>query len=422
MRTARALAACAVFISLGTTALTAEDQLSFKLSGEVDSEVTAAAQNTSSVFAPISPFQELTGEGLVDGKLAFSRKYTTLGLLDFTAQDTAVLSHVTGAAVESPSLLVNELYTDVNFGDLFFLRLGKQRLKWGAGYVYNPSDPVNPPKDPTAARAVREGVPAAKAELITSVVSVSGFAVIFDTLEQSGVGARLSSSALPGTDLSISGYWSQSESWTAALNASVAPLYEVPGWDTLQAWFEGGISGKARYAAFSQGGLSGSTVPAARDGAQYSFLIGASAALPEIRTMVITEYYHLSEGLGTSDLNSVYASLGSTAPGVAAASSAWLAELARRPARQGKDYLFLSLTQPSITDSGDPVLDKIGFRGTGLLSLTDLSFFTDAAVITSFVTDSTVELGVTWAQGGSQTEFGNVPSALSGTLTVRIFF
>jgi hypothetical protein len=306
-----------------------------------------------------------------------------------------------------PSLLVNELYTDVNFGDLFFLRLGKQRLKWGAGFVYNPSDPVNPPKDPTATRAVREGVPALKAELITPVVSFTGFGVIFDQMRESGIGARVSSSALAGSDLSLSAYWSSAESWTAALNTSIAPLYEVPGWDTLQLWLEGGLFGKARYASYA-----GGTQPGTWEGTQYSFLVGATATLPEIRTVVLAEYYHLSEGLGTSDLSAVY-----TAP-----SPAWLAELARRPARQGKDYFFLSLTQPSITDSGDPVLDKIGLRASGLLSLTDLSFFVQAALITTFVTDSSVELGLTWASGGGGTEFGNSPTAISGSLTVRVYF
>ena len=353
------------------------------------------------------PVQELSADGLIDGKLSFTRKYTTLGLLDFTASDTAVLSHQTGATLETPTFVINELYTDLNYGDLFFLRLGKQRLKWGAGFVYNPSDPVNPPKDPTATRAIREGVPAAKAEIITSIVSLTAFGVFFDKVEESGVGGRISTSKIPGTDLSVSGYWSNGESWTAALNASVAPLYEVPGWDTVQLWFEGGLAGKARYAAYA-----GGAVPGAWDGVQYSFLVGASATLPVVRTMLIIEYYHLSEGLGTSDLQAVYS----------APSAAWLAELARRPARQGKDYLFVSLTQPSITDSGDPVLDKIGLRGSGLVSLTDMSFFLQAGITTSFVEDSSVELGVSWAQGGSETEFGNSPASLSATLTVRVFF
>jgi hypothetical protein len=413
---------CTALLAGAAFTLSADDLLGIKLSGEVDTDVNAAAQNTSSVFSSSAGFQEVTAEGLVDGKMVFSRKYTTIGLLDFIGQDTAVLSHTTGATVESPSLTINELYTDVNFGDLFYLRLGKQRLKWGAGFVYNPSDPVNPPKDPTATRAVREGVPALKAELITPVVSFTGFGVIFDQLGQTGVGARASTSALAGTDLSISGYWSESESWTAALNASLAPLYDVPGWDTIQLWLEAGLSGKARYAAFSNGSLPGSSALSTYDGAQYSFLVGASATIPVLRTMAMTEYYHLSEGLGTSDLKAVYSALGSSVAGVSAASQSWLAELARRPARQGKDYLFLSLAQPSITDSGDPVLDKIGLRGSCLMSLTDLSFFLQAALLTSFVENSSVELGLNWAQGAGSTEFGNSPASVSGSLTVRVYF
>jgi hypothetical protein len=389
----------------GPGAAWAEDPLSFKLTGELDTDLTASGQNTASVFSAGTPFQDSTADGVVDGKLAFSRAYTALGLVDFTATDTAVLSHLGGATVETPVLTINELYTDVNFGDLLYLRVGKQRLKWGAGYVFNPSDPVNPPKDPTAARAVREGVPAAKAELITSVLSLAAFGVIFDELAQTGVGGRLSTSKIPGTDLSLSGYWSQGESWTAAVNASVAPLYELPGWDTWQVWFEGGLYDRAHYASLG-------VAPAAAGGLQYSFLVGTSATIPEIRTVVMAEYYHLSEGLDSARLSTVYSS---PAP-------ATLLVLAGRPARQGTDYLFVSLTQPSVTDSGHPVWDKIGLRASTLVSLTDQSFFLQAGVITSFVVDSTVELGVSWADGPARTEFGEVPAYLSGTLTVRVFF
>ncbi|HET6450016.1 MAG TPA: hypothetical protein VFI08_01845 [Spirochaetia bacterium] len=402
-----AAAVCLALLVCGARRLGAQDAVDFKLTGEVDSDVTASAEHPRSVFNAVTPFQGMDADGVVDGKLSFSRKYTALGLLDFTATDTAVLSHQTGATMETPVLTINELYTDVNFGDLAYLRVGKQRLKWGAGYVYNPSDPVNPPKDPTATRTVREGVPAAKAELITPVASVAAFGVVFDQPEEDGVGGRLSTSKLPGTDLSLSGYWSRSESWTTALNASVAPLYDVPGWDTLQVWFEGGLFGQARYLAFGDG-----VTPGTYDGTQYSFLVGSSATLPEARTVGIVEYYHLSEGLGAGQISSVYAN----------ASPAWLAELARRPARQGRDYLFVSLTQPTITDSGDPVLDKIGLHASTLVNLTDGSFFTQAGITTAFVDNSSVELAVNWAEGQSDTEFGNVPARVAGTLTVRVYF
>jgi hypothetical protein len=390
------------------------------LTGDVDGQVIMNDRNEKSVYP--GPFKEVTAGGLVDGKLTFSRQYTTLGLLDFTFQDSNVLDHLAGAKAETLSFLVNELYSDLSFGDLLYLRLGKQRLKWGAGYVFNPSDPVNPPKDPTAMRAVREGVTALKLELITKSISFMSFGVLYDAVGQTGLGSKVSTSAIPGTDLSLSGYWSRSESWTGALNASVAPLYDVPGWDTLQVWFEGSLYGKGKYASFAQGMNPGTVITGTPSGVQYNFLAGISAQIPEIRTTVLVEYYHLSEGLSRGELGAVYEELRSTDPAVFYEPRGWGSELARRPGRQAPDYLFASLTQPTVTDNGDPVFDKIGLTASCLLSLTDLSFFASGGITTTFVKDSSVDLTVNWAHGGKDTEFGNAPSVLSVALDVKVYF
>lgn len=401
-------------------ALFSQEKSFITLTGDVDGQVIMNARNETSAYP--GPFTEVAAGGLVDGKLTFSRQYTTLGLLDFTFQDANVLAHQDGAKMENLSFLVNELYSDLSFGDLIYLRLGKQRLKWGAGYVFNPSDPVNPPKDPTAMRAVREGVTALKLELITKYISLMSFGVLYDAVGQTGLGTKVSTSAIPGTDLSLSGYWSRSESWTGALNASIAPLYDVPGWDTLQVWFEGSLYGKGRYASFVQGTNPGAVATGTADGIQYNLLAGVSAQIPEIRTTVLVEYYHLSEGLSRGELGAVYQALRSTNPLVLKESKGWYAEVARRPGRQAPDYLFASLSQPTVTDNGDPVFDKIGLTATCLLSLTDLSFFASGGITTTFVKDSSVDLMVNWAHGGEGTEFGNAPSALSAALDVKVYF
>jgi hypothetical protein len=401
-------------------ALFPQEKSSFALTGDVDGQAIMNAQNKAAVYP--GPFAEVAAGALVDGKLTFSRQYTTLGLLDFTFQDANVLDHLNGAKTENLSFLVNELYSDLSFGDLLYLRLGKQRLKWGAGYVFNPSDPVNPPKDPTAMRAVREGVTAAKLELITKSVSLMSFGVLYDSVGQTGLGSKVSTSVIPGTDVSLSGYWSRSESWTGALNASIAPLYDVPGWDTIQIWFEGSLYGSGRYASFAQGINPGAVVLGTPEGVQYNFLVGASGQVPEIRTTVLVEYYHLSEGLSRGELDAVYQALRSPNLLVLGESQGWYAELARRPGRQAPDYLFVSLTQPTVTDNGDPVFDKIGLTATCLLSLTDLSFFASGGITTTFVKDSSVDLTVDWAQGGYGTEFGNAPSTVSVALDVKVYF
>jgi hypothetical protein len=399
------LACCALVFSAALAS--AQDGAGFKLTGDVDAQAISNAQNAGSVFQGYAPFSEVSAGALIDGKLSFSRQYTTLGLFDFTFQENNVLDYHNGAKIETLSLLVNELYADLNYGDLVYLRLGKQRLKWGAGFIYNPSDPVNPPKDPTALRAVREGVTALKLEMITKPVSFMGFGVLYDALGQTGVGSRISTPLIPNTDLALSAYWSQSESWTAALNASVAPLYEIPGWDTVQLWFEGSLYDKPRYVAFS---------PAPAGSPCYSFLTGGTATVPDIRTVLLAEYYHLSEGLSAGQIADVY-------QGVRAGLlPQWYTELALRPARLGSDYLYVSVTQPTITDSGDLVFDKIGLLASCLVSLTDASFFATGGIITTFVKDSEADLTVTWANGGAGTEFGNTLASVALTIDVKVFF
>ena len=370
----------------------------FSLSGDLTASMTLAADEA--LYGGIG-FEPVTASSALHAVLSFARSYRALGLLDFTFTDSDLLAHADGAMLETLSFVVNQFYADLNFSDLFYLRAGKQRLKWGAGWVFNPSDPVNPPKDPTAARQTTEGVPALKAELITPVLSFAAFSVAYDRLEHFGVGGKVSSSALPGSDLSLSAYWSQTDSWTAALNLSVAPLYALPGWDTVQLWFESCLYGKPRYLEVP---------PAASpSGLQHSLLAGVSATLPGIRTSILAEYYRLSEGLTRAEEQLVSDTKGSKA-------------LAVRPGRLGKDYAFLSLTQGSITDNGHPVFDHIGLSSSLLLNITDLSMLARHGISTAFIGDSAVDLSVAWAAGGESSEFGNLVSAVSVELELKVFY
>jgi hypothetical protein len=408
---AAALAACALATaqdSEGAVPEAGSPALGFSLAGSAGAELSIGFVNEDSAFAPASAADASSAAGLIDGKLTFSKNYSALGLLDFSFRDAMAIDHESGTTIEEPTFIINELYADLNLGDALFLRLGKQRLSWGAGYVFNPSDPVNPPKDPTANRAVREGVPALKAELISEYVSLMAFTVLHDEARELGYGAKLSTSALPNSDIAVSGYWSPSQSWTAALNASIAPFYDFPGWDTIQIWLEGGIYDEARYAAIEP------YAPAAI-GTQYSALAGLSAQIPVLRTMLLAEYYHLSEGLAAGDLANVYRSAGSDPMTI----GMWCAG---RPARVALDYLFASLRQPSITDSGDPVLDKIGLSATCLMNLADLSFYASGSVSLGFVDDASIDLGADWFSGNTESEFGNAPNSLSLRLEMKVFF
>ena len=48
-----------------------------------------------------------------------------------------------------PLAVVSELYALYNVNEHLNFTLGKKRIVWGPGFAFNPTDILNPPKDPT---------------------------------------------------------------------------------------------------------------------------------------------------------------------------------------------------------------------------------------------------------------------------------
>ena len=63
-----------------------------------------------------------------------------------------------------PSVVVSEAYADLPLQEHFRLLFGKKRIVWGAGMSFNPTDFLNPPKDPTDPTFQRAGAWLAEAE------------------------------------------------------------------------------------------------------------------------------------------------------------------------------------------------------------------------------------------------------------------
>jgi hypothetical protein len=64
-----------------------------------------------------------------------------------------------------PLAVLSELYGSYSFTDHANLTLGKKRVVWGPGLVVNPTDLLNPPKDPTDPSLQRAGAWLARVEL-----------------------------------------------------------------------------------------------------------------------------------------------------------------------------------------------------------------------------------------------------------------
>ena len=63
-----------------------------------------------------------------------------------------------------PTVVLSEAYLDAPLLDGFRLLVGKKRIVWGAGLAFNPTDALNPPKDPTDPTFQRAGAWLGQAE------------------------------------------------------------------------------------------------------------------------------------------------------------------------------------------------------------------------------------------------------------------
>lgn len=72
-----------------------------------------------------------------------------------------------------PTLVLSEAYADLPLQEHFRLLVGKKRIVWGAGMAFNPTDALNPPKDPTDPTFQRAGAWLAEAEWGFEKVAIS---------------------------------------------------------------------------------------------------------------------------------------------------------------------------------------------------------------------------------------------------------
>jgi hypothetical protein len=75
-----------------------------------------------------------------------------------------------------PLVATNELYASWSPAPWLNLLAGKKRIVWGSGFAFNPTDLVNPPKDPTDPNFQRAGAWLARVELPFEKFTISALA------------------------------------------------------------------------------------------------------------------------------------------------------------------------------------------------------------------------------------------------------
>lgn len=90
-----------------------------------------------------------------------------------------------------PTVVVSELYADVPLQEHFRLVVGKKRIVWGPGLAFNPTDVLNPPKDPTDPTFQRAGAWLAEAEWGFEKVALSAVIATRATQQFAGLPTAL---------------------------------------------------------------------------------------------------------------------------------------------------------------------------------------------------------------------------------------
>ncbi|MBM4344253.1 MAG: hypothetical protein FJ100_12865 [Deltaproteobacteria bacterium] len=90
-----------------------------------------------------------------------------------------------------PAAIVAEGYVLGNLGDRLNVTVGKKRVLWGPALAWNPSDLINPPKDPTDPTLQRAGPWLARVELPLDTWTFSAVAAAKTTLQYGGLPAGL---------------------------------------------------------------------------------------------------------------------------------------------------------------------------------------------------------------------------------------
>jgi hypothetical protein len=105
--------------------------------------------------------------------------------LDASGNETALEEH--DVKLTHPVVALNELYLSHEVRPWLNLRLGKKRVSWGSGFAYNPTDLLNPAKDPTDPTFQRAGSYLAEMELSSETLAFTLLASPAVLKQESGI-------------------------------------------------------------------------------------------------------------------------------------------------------------------------------------------------------------------------------------------
>ena len=313
----------------------------------------------------------------------------------------------------------DEAYASFKPDPGFTLDIGKQALKWGKGYAWNPVGFVERPKDPNDVELAREGYTMVAADFIRNFSDDGGgLRTVAFTPVLLPVGTRTNHDFGEPHHTNAAAklyllYHDTDIDFTWLGGGSRTPRFGIDFSRNLSSALE--IHGEwARVRDFEQRRIdaAGKVTAATRDATSY--LLGLRY-LTERDTTWIAEYYRNGTGYTESRLADFHRLVDS--------GNAALLNKARQispsygRANAGERYLYLrvSLKEP---------FDIVYFTPSATLiaNLDDHSWSLTPELLYTGITNLDLRLRATWLKGGSGTEFGEKQTARRLELMARFYF
>ncbi|MCY7295219.1 hypothetical protein [Alteromonas sp. a30] len=337
----------------------------------------------------------------------------------------------------------NQLFVAHRFAGNMKVTVGRQRILWGHGLAYVPSDFINPPLDPSGLDLTNaKGVDSVSLDWFTAGNSYTLLLNLDNSAERTGIGAKWTNNTIDGFDFNVVYYNSEETGNAAAISFSGDPLvFTGESKGELSTTVNIAMRERSQYArpttqtfvgdAFSDptgmGAISNSiTYPAPGEvkddkGNWLTYLVGMSYELLESHLTFRGEYYYIQDAYSKDTLRDIYGALDDPASPQGLLSANWLNSLAY--GRNQHRYFAFTLSQDALTEgSGNQFTDNFGYSVSLTRGLEDHSTLGSINLNSRYFENAEITLDILLPFGDDDSEFGSMSFNWRADIGVNISF
>lgn len=332
---------------------------------------------------------------------------------------------------------VNQLFVSHRFSGNMKLTVGRQRILWGHGLTYVPSDFINPPLDPSGLDLTNaKGVDSISLDWFTRGNSYTLLLNVDDNAERTGVGAKWTSNTIDGFDFNMVYYNSAETGHAAAISFAGDPLALIGESNgELSTTVNIAMREKSQYSQTTTAQFTGESVDDLQNALTYpapgdvkdkrdiwlTYLLGLSYEMLENHLTFRGEYYYIQDAYSKDDLRSIYGALEEPASPKGRLTANWLNSLAY--GRNQHRYVSFTISQDALTQgTGNRLTDNFGYSVSLTRGLEDQSTLGSINLNSRYFDNAEITLDVLLPFGNHDSEFGSMSFDWRADLGVNISF